>query len=180
MGRMWEDKNAKRALLVEGFLVDLQDMAHKLDESQKILFQLLERKRKEFPRFYFLSNDDLFELLGNSKDPSKVNKHIGKCFEGVKKLEFKSVQVPGRGRNVESFEVTALLSAEGEVIELVSKVQCELGVESWLKHVEKQMHESLKRLLMLCQTGMLRKQSSMKWTWNWVNLNPGQLLITCA
>ena len=55
-------------------------MKKRLDESQKILFSLLERKRKDFPRFYFLSNDDLFELLGNSKDPHRVNKHIKKCF----------------------------------------------------------------------------------------------------
>jgi dynein heavy chain len=52
------------------------------------LNQLLERKRKDFPRFYFVSNDDLFELLGNSKDEDKVNKHIKKCFEGVKMLGF--------------------------------------------------------------------------------------------
>lgn len=47
-------------------------MSFKLDESKKILFQLLERNRKEFPRFYMLSNDDLFEILGNSKDPDRV------------------------------------------------------------------------------------------------------------
>lgn len=63
-------------------------MSKHLDESQKILFSLLEKNRKEFPRFYFLSNDDLFEILGNSKDPSKVNKHIKKCFEGIKTLSF--------------------------------------------------------------------------------------------
>jgi dynein heavy chain len=55
-------------------------MSKKLDDSKKILFQLLERNRKEFPRFYFLSNDDLFEILGNSKDPDKINKHMLKCF----------------------------------------------------------------------------------------------------
>lgn len=69
MQRMFEDRNAKRALIVVDFLNDLYDMSKKLDESQKILFQLLERKRKEFPRFYFIYNDDLFELLGNAKEP---------------------------------------------------------------------------------------------------------------
>jgi dynein heavy chain len=66
---------------------DLTDISKKLDESQKILLSLLEQKRSEFPRFYFVSSDELFELLGNSKDPSKVNKHIRKCFEGVNKLK---------------------------------------------------------------------------------------------
>ena len=79
----------------------------------------------------------MFELLGNTKDPSKVNKHIKKCFEGIKKLEFKSISIPGRGRNVESFEVLSLISPEGEVIELNSKIPCDLGVENWLKGVEK-------------------------------------------
>lgn len=68
MSRINEDKNVKRALLFEGFYNDLHEMTKKLDESQKILLQLLERKRKDFPRFYFVSTDDLFELLGNSKD----------------------------------------------------------------------------------------------------------------
>ena len=69
MMRLNKEKNVKNSLYVEGFLAELQEISKKLDESQKILFQLLERKRKEFPRFYFLSNDDLFEILGNSKDP---------------------------------------------------------------------------------------------------------------
>lgn len=37
-----------------------------------------------------MSNDDLFELLGNAKNPFVVNKHIKKCFEGIKKLEVKT------------------------------------------------------------------------------------------
>ena len=33
MNRLNEDKNVKRALVVEGFLADLQDMSRKLDDS---------------------------------------------------------------------------------------------------------------------------------------------------
>ena len=33
MNRLYEDKNVKRALCVEGFLSDLKDMSKKLDES---------------------------------------------------------------------------------------------------------------------------------------------------
>jgi len=134
------------------------------------LFQLLERKRKEFPRFYFLSNDDLFELLGNTKDPSRVNKHINKCFPGIKKLELLQTSVPSRGRNIETFEVVALTSPEGEIIRLNSKIPCELGVENWLKHVERMMRETLKKLLMGTCLGMKKKDTnkSMAWVDKWV------------
>lgn len=87
MQRLFDTKNIRKSLTYEGFMSDLTDISKKLDESQKILLSLLEQKRSEFPRFYFVSSDELFELLGNSKDPSKVNKHIRKCFEGVNKLK---------------------------------------------------------------------------------------------
>jgi len=39
-------------------------MTEKLDNSRRILLDLLETKRNKFSRFYFLSDDDLFEVLG--------------------------------------------------------------------------------------------------------------------
>jgi dynein heavy chain len=63
-------------------------MSASIKRCEKSLNEYLEGKKKAHPRFYFLSNDDLFEILGNSKDPEKINKHIKKCFEGIKKLDF--------------------------------------------------------------------------------------------
>lgn len=80
MDRIHAKPNILVALVVESFYSDLDDISKRLDQSQKVLFSLLETKRGAFPRFYFLANDDLFELLGNSRDPGKVNKHIKKCF----------------------------------------------------------------------------------------------------
>lgn len=93
MQEIYETRNAKKCLSSDEFLKELQEMTLKLDESQKKLNDLLERNRKDFPRFYFLSNDDLFEILGNSKDPTRVNKHIKKCFEGIKKLDIQTAPV---------------------------------------------------------------------------------------
>ena len=96
MDRINGNKNILTALLVENFYNDLDDISRRLDESQKVLFSLLETKRGAFSRFYFLANDDLFELLGNSKNPDKVNKHIKKCFEGIKKLNITQTPIPGK------------------------------------------------------------------------------------
>ncbi len=60
--RMRRDPNAVRACGAPGLLAALSTMDEKLQTIQKSLESFLETKRKRFPRFYFLSNDDLLEV----------------------------------------------------------------------------------------------------------------------
>ncbi len=83
MERINKEKNAYRSLIVKGLIPTLQDLNKKLEHIQKSLNDFLDQKRYSFPRFYFLSNDDLLEIIGQAKDPEPVSKHIKKIFEGI-------------------------------------------------------------------------------------------------
>ena len=80
----------------------------------KGLSAYLEMKRERFPRFYFLSNEELLEILGESKKPERVQSHLKKCFEGIDKVVFET--------RSEGIAITGLVSKEGEHIEILRKV----------------------------------------------------------
>src|SRR5690606_32821066 len=86
MTKMYEEKNVLRATHQEGLLDILNELRDRLEEIQKQLDDYLEVKRQEFSRFYFLSDSDLLEILGQQRDPRSVQKHLRNCFAGITEL----------------------------------------------------------------------------------------------
>ena len=124
---------------------------------QKSLDQYLETKRMVFPRFYFVSDDDLLEILGQSRDPPAVQKHIKKCFEGFKKMD---VIPPGKQVN-RNFECSGMVSPEGETAPFVANVVLDGAVELWLGELEKAMFLGMQKLLAGAIAGFKGKKE--KW-----------------
>jgi len=62
-------------------------------------------------RFYFLSNEELLDILRQAKVPQAVQPHLAKCFDGIQHLEFAA---PGPEAHLPSKDILAMVSAEGE------------------------------------------------------------------
>ena len=111
-----------------------------LDKVQKALENFLEKKRNAFPRFFFLSNDELLEVLGQAKDPRNIQPHMGKCFDAVKSLEFGD-QATG------AVDINAMISLKGERIALGKNLKARGPVEEWLMDFEVDMQKTLTALV---------------------------------
>ena len=73
---------------VEGREKQLEVMYKELELCQKALTEYLDMKKNIFPRFYFVSNMALLDILSNSNNPTKIMPHIGAVFDGIDRLTF--------------------------------------------------------------------------------------------
>ncbi|XP_058531818.1 dynein axonemal heavy chain 2 isoform X3 [Ochotona princeps] len=172
MDRMSKDSNALRSTHHPGLLDKLIEMNTILEDIQKSLDMYLETKRHIFPRFYFLSNDDLLEILGQSRNPEAVQPHLKKCFDNIKLLRIQKAGGPSS-----KWEAVGMYSGDGEYVDFLHLVLLEGPVESWLGDVERTMRVTLRDLLRNCRLALkkfLNKRD--KWVKEWA----GQMVITAS
>ncbi|OQR92538.1 dynein heavy chain [Achlya hypogyna] len=112
-----------------------QDM---MGSIQRALGEYLERQRAAFPRFYFVGDEDLLEMIGNSKEPKQIQRHLNKMFAGVAALDMNDAGA-----------IVGLVSKEGEVVRLKTPVlpSEDTRINVWLAAVEAQMRATLAGLL---------------------------------
>ncbi|XP_075852592.1 dynein axonemal heavy chain 10 [Microcebus murinus] len=174
MGETLKDPVIKRCCEAPNRLHDLQNIGEGLEKCQKSLNDYLDSKRNAFPRFFFISDDELLSILGSS-DPLCVQEHMIKMYDNIASLRFHD------GDSGEKL-VSAMISAEGEVMEFRKIIRAEGRVEDWMTAVLNEMRRTNRLITkeaifrycedrsrvdwMLLYQGMVVLAASQVW-WTW-------------
>ncbi|XP_050531221.1 dynein axonemal heavy chain 2 isoform X2 [Daktulosphaira vitifoliae] len=168
--KMHKTENVFKACCSISLLKHLNTMDDRLQAIQKALEVYMETKRNVFPRFYFISNDDLLEILGNSKNPELIQPHLKKCFDNINKVKMSTTKD-------QTTEASGMYSEDGEFVPWVKPVLCEGPVEFWLCAIESTMRISLKSVFKDVKLALMKNLKNRDdWILHW----PGQLCITAS
>eukprot|EP01083_Nonionella_stella_P111300 326422_1 len=151
----------------DALLLKFKDATRTLDVVQRGLSDYLNAKRASFSRFYFLSDDELLQILSQTKDVEAVQPHIKKCFESIKKLKFDK-----------NLQITAMYSSSGEEFPFNTPIDPTASqVEFWLGEVEQMMQQSLQTQLNKSYVEYF--DDDMKRT-DWIKKSFGQSVLTVS
>nr|CAG8506850.1 6173_t:CDS:10 [Entrophospora candida] len=135
MKKVYKSPYVVDVLNISNVQKSLERLADLLSKIQKALGEYLERERSSFPRFYFVGDEDLLEIIGNSKDVLRIQKHFKKMFAGISNILL----------NEDNTIITGMASREGE--EVIFKHPISLKehpkINDWLTLIEKEMKVSL-------------------------------------
>lgn len=152
----------------------MERLADALAKIQKGLGEYLERERAAFPRYFFLGDEDLLEIIGNSKDISRVGKHLGKMFAGIRFIHL----------NDDQDMIVAISSKEDERINLIDPIRLseKLKVNDWLGALEMNTRATLRQLLrstcdQLNALYILDRPVQASSLLSWIEQFPDQLVI---
>ena len=158
---------------ISGVQKSLERLADLLQKIQKALGEYLERERVSFPRFYFVGDEDLLEIIGNGNDITRVSRHLGKMFAGIAGLKVQE----------DSTTISGFRSMQGE--EVVMKQEVSLAktprVNEWLTALEASMKTTLAELLTEAaeQFAQLMKAGSLdtEYLLTYIDSYPAQIAV---
>ena len=124
----------------QGMLEQLKSSLEIIGVIDQGVNQFVEDKKTSFPRFFFLSNQDILNVVSETKDPTRVSPYCQKIFEGIESLEFNEIQ-----------EIHSIISPSNETVTFIYPVQPREAkgcVEKWLTELENHMFGTLTQLFL--------------------------------
>ncbi|KIR72005.1 dynein heavy chain 1, cytosolic [Cryptococcus deuterogattii CA1014] len=161
-------------LNIPGIQKNLERLADLLMKIQKALGEYLEKERSSFPRFYFVGDEDLLEIIGNSKNTRRIMKHLKKMFAGISTLQM----------DEDETQLIGFSSREGEEVYFRTPIVLKdfPKINDWLAKVESEMRVSLAYLVSQAiaeLNGFFKVDSSLSLDdlLAWTDSYPAQLVV---
>jgi len=141
-------KNMKESSDVPGLIKKLEGAMEQLNVCKKALKDFLEGRQRQFPRYFFIAEADLLDILSNGSEPRKILHHTPKVYLCAKTFTLDKEDDPKSGRPI----ATQLVAGVGkEVTNLEPPVVLEGKVEQYMEElirvIKITMFENLKRSL---------------------------------
>ncbi|KAG5439721.1 hypothetical protein PCANB_000003 [Pneumocystis canis] len=141
MKKVYESPFVLNVLAISNIHKSIERLLDLLQKTRKALSEYLEKERTLFPRFYFIGDEDLLEIIGNSNDIKRIQKHFPKMFSGLHNLIL----------NEDSTIITGFSSKEGETVFLKKPINLSKipKINEWLDLLDDQVKNTLSDLLIL-------------------------------
>jgi dynein heavy chain len=131
--------NAVEICVQEARLESLKRLNETVESCEKSLNEYLESKKKSFPRFYFVANQALLDILSNGNKPKVVAQYLGDCFDGIKTLNFE--------KSEDGKIASGLYSKDSEYVPFHDDIVLEGAVETYLLNLEKHVRLQLRDIV---------------------------------
>ncbi|XP_052095798.1 dynein heavy chain domain-containing protein 1-like isoform X11 [Mytilus californianus] len=136
------------------------------EEILKDLETLMGLSRMEFPRLYFISNEELVEVLGISRNPKALQDCAMKVFPGIQDLSY---ALPSGiasmntnldfALNADKLELTGVKGLLEEDVPFFVRVQAHQKATKWLKCLEQNMKNTMTIILQCCVQARMEEGS---------------------
>ncbi|KAH8278084.1 hypothetical protein KR026_009737 [Drosophila bipectinata] len=151
MREIEQDPRVTSLTKINNIATIVNSLETQLARCQQNLLSYITDKRNSFPRFYFLGDDDLLELLGQaSRDADVIQRHIRKLFPGCHSLSIRQTgDNPSEGQ---TYSIMAVHSAEGDELKLGQPVEMKGDIEHWLNQLVTVVQDTLRDQIHECYT----------------------------
>eukprot|EP00965_Chrysotila_dentata_P055546 1842758-Pleurochrysis_carterae.AAC.1 len=113
-------------------------MLEQLELCQKALSGYLDQKRAAFPRFFFVADATLLEVLSQGSNPQAIQPHLQSVFDSLVQVTFDK-----KDKNL----ITMFESSEGQTCKMRTPVKAEGNIEEWLDRLLKEMQATVNSIV---------------------------------
>ena len=148
---------------------DLERVDKELAVCEKALLDFMDSKRRSFPRFHFVAQSDLLDILSNGNDPKKIMKHMPKIFQAIDTLTLVPEDAPAGER---PSAINIVSSVGVETVTFTKPLKLEKKVENYLQDVIDRMRLSIKNI---AADSLVRFKTKSKA--DWLQDDPAQVSL---